>query len=83
MVNLNAAHADVQGEKNDGEFKQPFPKVTRLKSLLPVMQEGVDGRIFRVENFAARGFGNAPEQIMVRLGSGELWRIIDAGADDL
>src|SRR5437879_9378312 len=47
------------------------------------MQERIDGGDDGIQNLAAAGFGDATQEIEIRLGGAELRRIIDAGADGL
>src|SRR6185369_7825619 len=79
-VDLDPANTNVENEQDDSEFKQGFPEVARLESLLPIVGKRIERRYTGLENLAAAALGQAPQQVQVRFGRIELGRIIDAGA---
>ena len=58
-INLDAAHADVDREQDDGELKQPLPKIHRLKGFFSVTLKWIVSGEVAAEQFAAADFGQA------------------------
>ncbi len=82
-VELDAAHADVDREQDDGELEQPLPKIHWLKSLAAVALERVVGGEVAAQQLAAADLGQALEPGEVRARLGELRRVVEVRTDDL
>ena len=80
---MNAPHADIKREQNNGQFQQPLPQIARLKSLYAVVEERVVRRHVRIQDLASAGLAQSSQQIIVWLSRAEFGRVIHARTEHL